>query len=185
MCDFSRSILIINKNLGPVMSEVPTYANAIILTKAAKILHRHKLDYKCKYEGNLYETSVYDSWPPICLHDSAWSRQSLNWGLEQLQLTWLRLRFFNTTALPKIMWTIPDGIRSILETWSLWNTLILSSLMNFGVHKTNREFSGLAIDQTHEQANAVVWKVMVVPLSLLRIQLHWVGGWYLDQKLAC
>lgn len=56
---------------------------------------------------------------------------------------------------------MPDGFPAILETWSFWNTLTLTSfnefhLGKFVVHKTNNEFSGLAIDQTHEQAIAVV-----------------------------
>ena len=49
------------------MSEVSTYSDAIIFAKAAKILRRHMLDYKYKYMGNLHDTSVYDSLPPVFL----------------------------------------------------------------------------------------------------------------------
>ena len=48
--------LAFKKDVGPVVSEASTYSDAIILGKAAKILRRHMLDHKCKYEGNLHET---------------------------------------------------------------------------------------------------------------------------------
>ena len=61
--------LAFKKDVGPVMPEASTYSvsDAIILGKAAKILRWHMLDHKCKYKGNLHETSVYDSLPPALL----------------------------------------------------------------------------------------------------------------------
>ena len=46
----------------------------------------------------------------------------------------------------------------------------------FVVHKSSRQFSGMAIDQAHEQANAVI-KGDGELLAWQRIQQPWEDGW--------
>lgn len=60
-------LLAFDKDIGPVLSEASSYTDAIILAKAAKILRRHMVEHKCKFEGSLYENSVYDSLPSALL----------------------------------------------------------------------------------------------------------------------
>ena len=59
--------LAFEKDVGPVLSEASSYTDAIILSKAAKILHRNMVEHKSNFEGYLYESSVYDSLPPALL----------------------------------------------------------------------------------------------------------------------
>ncbi|KAL0198142.1 hypothetical protein M9458_006682, partial [Cirrhinus mrigala] len=60
-------LLAFEKDVGPVLSEASSDADAIILAKAAQILRRHMVNHKSKFEGNLYESSVHDSFPPALL----------------------------------------------------------------------------------------------------------------------
>ncbi|RXN31429.1 hypothetical protein ROHU_004760 [Labeo rohita] len=60
-------LLAFEKDVGPVLSEASSDADAIILAKAAQILRRHMVNHKSKFEGKLYESSVHDSFPPALL----------------------------------------------------------------------------------------------------------------------
>ena len=96
--------LTFKKDVGPVMSEASTYSDAIILAKAAKILRRHMLDHKCKYEGNLHETSVYDSLPPallqfVCMIEhGADIKSQLRFGATTTDLAMAQLLQYNCFA---------------------------------------------------------------------------------------
>lgn len=60
-------LLAFEKDVGPVLSEASSYSDAIILAKPAKILRKHMVEDKCKFQGNLSENSVYDSLPSALL----------------------------------------------------------------------------------------------------------------------
>ena len=54
-------LLAFERDVGPVLLEASSYTDVIGLAKAAKLLRRHMVEHKCKFEGSLHENSVYDS----------------------------------------------------------------------------------------------------------------------------
>ena len=60
-------LLAFKKGIDPALSQVSDYSEAIILTKAAKILRRHMLDHKSKFDGAFQESCVEDAIPPALL----------------------------------------------------------------------------------------------------------------------
>ncbi len=67
-CKKGRDVLVaFDKDISPLLSEASSYTDAIILAKAVKILRRHMVEHKCKFEGSLYENSMYDSLPSALL----------------------------------------------------------------------------------------------------------------------
>lgn len=97
-------LLAFDKDIGPVLSEASSYTDAIILAKAAKILRRHMVEHKCKFEGSLYENSVYDSLPSallqfICMIEhGADIKSQLRFGATTTDLAMAQLLQYNCFA---------------------------------------------------------------------------------------
>ena len=59
--------LAFQKHVGFALSQASNYSEAIILEKAAKILRRHMIDHKFKFDGRFHEGCVEDAIPPSLL----------------------------------------------------------------------------------------------------------------------
>ncbi len=60
-------LLAFRKDIGPVLTEVLSYSDALILAKAAKILRQHMVSHKCNFDGAFDENSLTHSVPPSLL----------------------------------------------------------------------------------------------------------------------
>lgn len=61
-------LLAFKRDVGPVLSEASNYSDAIIPAKVGKILRKHMVDHKFRFDGILHESSVSDALPPALLH---------------------------------------------------------------------------------------------------------------------
>lgn len=97
-------LLAFEKDIGPVLSEASSYSDAIILSKAAKILRRHMVKHKCRFEGNLYKDSVHDSLPSallqfVCmLEHGADIKSQIRYGATTTDLAMAQLLQYNCFA---------------------------------------------------------------------------------------
>ena len=60
-------LIAFHKDIGPILSQASNYSEAIILSKAANILHNHTLDHKSKLNGDFHEGCIDDSISPMLL----------------------------------------------------------------------------------------------------------------------
>ena len=89
------------------MFESSSYSDAMVLAKAAKILRKHMVDHKFKFQSNIYENSVCDSLPSALLQFVCMIEHGADIELQlrfgQLQLIWQWLNFlrdsYNKTEL--------------------------------------------------------------------------------------
>ena len=80
----------------------------MVLAKAAKILRKHIVDHKCKFQGNLYENLVYDSLPSalfrfVCMIEHGADIESqLRFGATTTDLAMTQLLQYNYLAKYKV-----------------------------------------------------------------------------------
>ena len=97
-----REIHLAFKNdVGQAITEASTYSDAMLLAKAAQILRNRMLEHKQRNEGNLNETSIYDSLPSallqfVCMIEHGADIQSqLRYGATPTDLAMAQLLQYN------------------------------------------------------------------------------------------
>ena len=56
--------LVLHRDIGPILSKISDFSDAVILSKAANILRKHMLAHEWKFDGRFYADSVENSIPP-------------------------------------------------------------------------------------------------------------------------